>query len=289
MSKLFQSSSTSKVQLPKWVNQASKSNYALAQDIASRPYTPYTGERIAGFNDVQKQGMQDMLNFANGNVGGAALNDAMSYMRGVGDFSPDKIAAGIDTYMNPYLDKVVNNVMSDMDRSRQMSLMNGGAAATTAKAFGGSRQGVADAITNSEYIRNAGNMSDQLRSQGFDRAANLSAQDIANQMNAQGLRLNAGSQLANMGNMQRDWGMQNLGLTNQVGAQQQAHQQALNDWNYQQFQEQRDYPIQMLGLLQSALGMSPYGQTQTNTSTPSYMNMITQGLGFGKTIAGMIP
>lgn len=287
MSKLFESSSTSKVQLPKWVNQASKSNYAMAQDIAARPYNPYTGERIAGFNDVQKQGMQDTLDFASGNVGGAALGDAMSYTRGVGDFSPDKIAAGIDTYMNPYLDKVASNVMSNMDRSRQMALMNGGAAATTSGAFGGSRHGIADALTNSEYIRNAGQQMDQLYSQGFDRAAGLSAQDIANQMNAQGLRLNAGSQLANLGNMERQWGMQNLGLTNQVGAQQQAMQQALNDWNYQQFLEERDYPLQQLGLLQSALGMSPYGQTQTNTSTPSYMNMATQIAGLATAGSGV--
>lgn len=256
-------SQTTKVKLPKWVDQASRDNYQFAQDVANRPYNPYTGERIAGFNDIQQQGMQDSLDFANGNVGGAALGDAMSYMRGVGDFSPEKIAAGIDTYMNPYLDKVAGNVMSNMDRSRQMALMNGGAAATTAGAYGGSRQGIADALTNSEFFRNAGQQMDQLYSQGFDRAAGLSAQDIANSMNAQGLRLSAGSQLANLGNMERQWGLQNLGLINQVGAQQQGMDQAMKDWQYQQFLEQRDYPLQQLGIRQSGLSASPYGQATT--------------------------
>jgi len=51
----------------------------------------------------------------------------------------------IQQYMNPYTQQVVDTSLADLERSRQLTQQQGAAQAVRAKAFGGSRQGVAEA------------------------------------------------------------------------------------------------------------------------------------------------
>jgi hypothetical protein len=79
-------------------------------------------------------------------------------------------AAQIDQYQNPWTDDVVNQGQQDIERARQMAVHQTGDAATAAGAFGGSRHGVAESLTNDDYARAAAAQSAQLRAQGFDTA-----------------------------------------------------------------------------------------------------------------------
>jgi hypothetical protein len=63
--------------------------------------------------------------------------------------------------------------------------MQGSAQAQRAGAFGGSRQGVAQALTNEAALREAGRTAAGLRAQGFETAAGLGMQDAARQLQAQ--------------------------------------------------------------------------------------------------------
>jgi hypothetical protein len=61
---------------------------------------------------------------------------------------------------------------------------------------------------------------------------------------------------------------------NQAGATQMAQAQNQINAQMQKFQQAWGYPTQQLGVLQSALGMTPYGQTQTGQSnTQTYTPM----------------
>jgi hypothetical protein len=77
--------------------------------------------------------------------------------------------------------------LADLERSRQLTQQQGAAQAVRAKAFGGSRQGVAEAETNRAFAEQAARTSAGLRSQGFDTASRLSETDLARQMQAQQL------------------------------------------------------------------------------------------------------
>ena len=73
-------------------------------------------------------------------------------------YNPQQVAAqqavgGIQTYMNPYTQQVIDLAGQDIERQRQMTQNQLGAQAQAAGAFGGSRQGVAEAMTNSEFAR----------------------------------------------------------------------------------------------------------------------------------------
>jgi hypothetical protein len=118
----------------------------------------------------------------------------------------------INDYLNPYTTSVIDASAADNERSRELQGNADSAAATGAGAFGGSRQGVVQALTNSEYDRNAGTMAANLRNQGFNTASGLIENDIANNLTGQtfnanalnsalGLNANLGTQVS-MGNAQ---------------------------------------------------------------------------------------
>jgi hypothetical protein len=101
------------VKVPKWLNQAGKGAVNLGQQLATRPYTPYSFQRIANFSDDQKDAMGMLRRGAN-QVSMRA--DPLSRMK---KFNPlenpknidtvrliDRIpggkGGGVNDYMNPY-------------------------------------------------------------------------------------------------------------------------------------------------------------------------------------------
>jgi hypothetical protein len=79
----------------------------------------------------------------------------------------------VQKYMNPYQQEVIDYSLADIERARQGQISAEGARATAAGAFGGTRQGVTRALVDEAALRNVGNLSAQLRQQGFTQAQNL--------------------------------------------------------------------------------------------------------------------
>lgn len=99
----------------------------------------------------------------------------------------------VDQFNNPYTEQVVDTVQQDIERQRQMAMNNLGAQAQASGAYGGSRQGVAEGVTNAEYGRMAANALAPLRMQGYNTS-------VANAMADRTSRLGAASQLGNLAN-----------------------------------------------------------------------------------------
>jgi len=161
---------------------------------------------------------------------------------GMAGFTPESISQ----FMNPYQEEVIGSAMSDIERQRQMQQVSDAAAATRAGAFGGSRQGVVDALTNEAALRQGASTSAQLRSQGYAQAAQLAQQ--AQQMGLQG----AGAVMS---------------------AQQQ--QQMLEQ---QRLDAMRNLPLEQLALRQAALSAQPANLGMT-ASTPTTRNVGAGALG----------
>jgi hypothetical protein len=100
----------------------------------------------------------------------------------------------IQDYMNPYTQAVTNQSLADLERSRQLQQQQTSAQATAAKAFGGSRQGVAEAETNRAYGENAARLLAQQNAAGYEAAQRASEADLARSMQAQ--QLNQAQDLA---------------------------------------------------------------------------------------------
>lgn len=179
--------------------------------------------------------------------------------------------ANTSQYMNPYTKNVIDTSMADMDRARQMALNDVGAQFQSAGAFGGSRHGLVEAETNSNFARDAGAMAAQLRMQGYNQAQDASA-------NAYNARLGAAGQLANMGNL--GFGMQRQITQDQagIGAQQQAMMQQLIDASKGQYAGFTGQGNQQLATLLAALGGVPFPKQTTETKTPGLLNIVTPWL-----------
>ncbi len=265
---------TTTQEMPPWLSDAYQWNINRGQALADRPYTPYEGQRFAGFNPMQQNAFASSDLF--GQMGLGALGqgyNALTDLTGAGmmgnayggltglsglaaqwglnanamdtpqaqamfgQFSgagPASLAQAmfgdrgaiqdveggsfldmnINDYMNPYTQGVVDNVMSDMERQWQQGDQIQRSQANAAGAFGGSRHGVLDALSTSEYQRNTGQLSNSLWNQAYGAATGLMGDDLARAINAS---------LANQG---MDWNIQNLNAnlgtqTNQFNAGQQ--------------------------------------------------------------------
>jgi hypothetical protein len=100
----------------------------------------------------------------------------------------------IQAYMNPYTQAVTEQSLADLERSRQLQQQQTAAQATAARAFGGSRQGVAEAETNRAYGENAARLLAQQNAAGYEAAQRASEADLARSMQAQ--QLNQAQDLA---------------------------------------------------------------------------------------------
>jgi hypothetical protein len=137
---------------------------------------------------------------------------------GVGPIAAQNVTAGqiagsnLGAYTNPYERQVVDQSLADLSRANQMAMQGLGAQASAARAFGGSRHGVAEAETNRAFADQAARMSAGLRQAGFNQALQSAQFDIGSAMQAalanQGANLQAGTtnaanmlqtQLANQG------------------------------------------------------------------------------------------
>ena len=99
-------------------------------------------------------------------------------------------AADIEKFYNPFQEQVVQGALGDIERTRQMQEQENMARATAARAFGGSRQGVVSGMTNEAALRQSATTGAQLRSAGFNTAANLGL--AARPMDIAGLQTSLG-------------------------------------------------------------------------------------------------
>lgn len=201
------SSQTSTTTIDPDLKKAYLQNLEQAQGVAAALPT----RQFADFNPLYQAGEQQLVNTAIAGQGIGTTNAAAEYVNQAAQFQPyytgginagmsnqagatgytpgDVTAAqanfaNIGNYMNPYTEQVIRNNLGDIESARQTAVQQMGEAATRAKAFGGTRQGVAEAATNKAYADKAAQMSADLRMKGFDTSANLMQQDLQRQQQA---------------------------------------------------------------------------------------------------------
>lgn len=162
---------------------SSQGNYSSASNIFNLL------NKEAGALDPTKINSQNVKAGTVTAGGTAAQNTTAGTVKAQGTTSQDvksrdvtaQMLADMDLskYLNPYTDEVVNKSLDDMDRSRLQSLNSNSSAAQAAGAFGGSRHGIVDAVTNSETARASGLLASQLRSDAFNNAQNMAVGDIS--------------------------------------------------------------------------------------------------------------
>lgn len=282
------------------IKEAFLANFQQAQGVAGA----LPVQQFAGYNPMYQAGEEALVNTALAGPGitGTDLAAQMAAYGGV--YQPSQITAQqtnlglgqgpgtIGSYMNPFSEMVKKNALADLESSRQTAIQQMGERANAAKAFGGSRQGVAESLTNLGFAKQAGNLGATLNEQAFNQAmaaqqadiGRMSAADIANQQaGLQGaqLRLGGASQLGNLAAQQQALRLGGAQAVMGAGGARQALDQ-------QQMDAIRNIGLQRLGVVQTSLGAQPANLGMV-TQTPYSQNPVSGALGgalAGSKIAG---
>ena len=272
------------------IKEAFLSNFMNAQGVAGALPT----QQFAGFNPMYQAGEEALVNTALAGPGIAGTDLAAQMAAYGGVYQPAQQTAGqanlglgqgpgtVGSYMNPYTSLVRTNALADLESARQAAVRQTGERAMQARAFGGSRQGVAEGITNAGFAKQAGALGTQLNESAFNQAVQLQAADLARQQQAaaanqaaglQGaqLRLAGAGQLGSLAQQQQALRLGGAQAVMGAGGARQALDQ-------QQMDAIRNIGLQRLGIVQSSLGATPANLGGT-VSTPTYSNPAAGALG----------
>jgi len=277
------------------IKEAFLANFQQAQGVAGALPT----QQFAGYNPLYQAGEEALVNtgLAGPGITGTDLAAQMAAYGGV--YQPSQITAQqsnlglgqgpgtIGSYMNPYTSMVRENALSDLESARRAAIQQTGERANAARAFGGSRQGVAEALTNQGFAKQAATLGTTLNESAFNQAmaaqqadiGRMSAADIANQQaGLQGaqLRLGGASQLGNLAAQQQALRLGGAQAVMAAGGARQALDQ-------QQMDAIRNIGLQRLGIVQSSLGAQP-ANLGMQATTP-YTQNVGAGL-LGGALAG---
>lgn len=94
------------------------------------------------------------------------------------------IAGLMGNFTSPYTQNVIDTTNAQIERNREQAQVANNQSATQAGAFGGARQGVADALTNQLYDMNKAQTDANLQNQGFQTALQGAMTQAANNQQA---------------------------------------------------------------------------------------------------------
>lgn len=303
-------------------------NYSGAQGRAAT-LTPYQGNLTAGFTPTQTQAQGVLSGVATNPQYANTNNAAIQSVQGVlgANTSPTITPQGVTAspytaaqvsvadlkpYMNPFTDDVINASIAQNERARQTANMNDNQQATAAGAFGGSRSGVANALTNQLYDQNDQANIANLNSANFSQAQAAAGSDIgarnaasqfnagqglnagefnstqgqnaqqstfANNLAAQGLKINAAGQIVALNNSALGTAAQQGGILASVGDAQQAQAQTEINNAIAAWQQGQQLTIAQQQLVDQALGLIPNQQTVSSSGTGNSTTRTNPGLG----------
>ena len=201
--------------------------------------------------------------------------------QGIGGYQPYLQAAAASTgpqayqqFMSPYQQDVIDATLGEYDIQAQKGLGSIAQQAIASGAFGGAREGVAQAEYQSASDRNRAALQAQLLQQGFGQAQQLAAQQYQQQLG--------------LGSAQQGFLGQDVGALSTLGAGLQAQRQSELGAQQQLAQQQLQQPMtaaQQYGSGVTSLIAGYPGSTQQMT-TPS-PSPISTALGVGSTLAGI--
>jgi hypothetical protein len=257
-----------------------------------KPYTPYTGDRVAGFTPEQLRVQSEVAGMATpGEFGAASTGLGTGTAMGFGTaglglsqafgYSPTAISGGTfggpeaTAYMSPFASNVTDIAVREAEKQRDLAKAAGATGAIGRGTFGGARQ----ALMQTEQDRLANQGISDIRFKGqqsaFENAQQQFERDQARRMKAaelgqQGQQFAAGlgkelgvaglqtglegaSKTGALAATQQTADLERLKAQAASAGEKQALQQEIDNLKYQQFQETQNYQKAQLDYLSQIL------------------------------------
>ena len=275
-----------------------------------RPYQPYSTDPnnyFAPFSPLQQSAQQGAYNLQTPEqigagsdltaVGGVGALGTAANMANAGNQYQNQATSmygpgSVGAYMNPYLAQSLAPQLQQLNQQFGIKGAQEQGAATSAGAFGGSRNALMQGLNQ----QNQQLAAQQAIGQGYDKAFQQAqqAQQFGNTLGLQGQQgalqgfgqaINAGQGLGQLGGQQLAAQQGIINTQGTLGAQQQSLEQNKINQSIQDYATAQQYPFMQLGMMNSMLRGLPMQNmsSQQYQATPSYL---TQGLGAVGTLAG---
>lgn len=259
--------------LDPFIQEALSRNIQAAQQVASLPYQPYSGPRVAGFRPAEQQGFDITQQAVTNQIGAPQLAAATEVAQRAAAYNPAQFQQDVSGFMNPYQQNVIDVTMARLSQARAERDAATKAQLAASKAFGNERRGVYEAQLAGEQDLNTAQTLANLYSQGYGQAAQL-ASGLPSQ------QLAGAAALSGYGNQALQQEQAYANMLAGVGQQQRGMAQQNLDVAYQDFLAQRGYPVEQLRIFQSGLSGLPNVQSSVQSTTEP-------GTGFLGTASGV--
>jgi hypothetical protein len=245
--------------------------------LANLPYTPYEGPLSAGPSDLQSQAFQGLgalqmpgsqaMAYNPMSFTGAAYAPPTAAQAAAGEPGVTTPASGnvVQQYMTPYLQASLDPQLAAARRQAEIQAQQLQSQYGRAGAYGGSRQGVAEAELQRGLLDRMADITGQGYQQAFTQAQG--------QFNTEQQRQMQAAQQA------QRFGLDVLGAQRAGGAEQRGIDQSGIAADLAQFEFERDYPQRQVQFMQSLLQGLPLETQAYNFSSTSPLQSISSGTG----------
>jgi len=229
--------------------------------LASMPYQAYMGPLTAGASDLQQQAFTGLAGLGMPAASGAGSFTGAAYQ----PLTPEQLAAGemptttaptspVQQYMNPYIQAALEPQYEQARRQADIAQQALQSQYAKAGAYGGARQGIAEAELQRGLLDRMADITGQGYSQAYQQAADLFGRE-------------------------QDYGLRALAAQQTGGAQQRAIEQQGIGADIAQFREERDYPYKQVQYMQSLLQGLPISTQTYQYAEPSTASQFMSGAG----------
>ncbi len=253
--------------LSSWAGPYVTDMLGRGQALAQTPYVAYQGPLTAGASNLQQQAFTGLAGLGMPAASGAGSFTGAAYQ----PLTPEQLAAGemptttapvspVQQYMNPYIEAALRPQYEAATRQAQIAQQALQSQYGKAGAYGGSRQGVAEAELQRGLLDRMADITGQGYSQAYQQAADLFGRE-------------------------QDYGLRALAAQQTGGAQQRAIEQQGIAADIGQFREERDFPYKQVQYQQSLLQGLPLATQSYSYSEPG---AFSQFLGNASGIIGLL-
>ena len=306
--------------LPEYFEPYATAMASRAQTESLQGYTPYAGQRLAGFSPEEQVALSRTGAYG---VGGPNIQEQLA-TRGLADearkdvplgmgiatgFDPGEFTSDIAaSYMSPYTQNVVDVQKREAARDAQMQLEHLQSRAAQSQAYGGYRHGQQESNLSRQLAQQLGDIQARGQAAGYedaysrfiaDREGRLAKSELGLKglgVDQQGrqLRQQALGQLSDLAPQADRSQQERLAALQGVGMARRGMTQEQMDMAYQDFLRQREYPkeqIEWYSEILRGLTPQPNQQVQTYSQRPGAFQTLAGlglgGLGLYKSLQGM--
>jgi hypothetical protein len=258
-----------------YVEGASQQAIGLGRQLGSQKYEAYGGQRVAGLSENEQMGMEMARDLAG--ISTPYYQEAAGLARrGSQQFSQ----ADMSQYMNPYIKQALDPAAREIRQEGQREAMALDSRAASMNAFGGSRAALMRAENRERTLQQVSDLYGKGYAQAYESAVNIWGDERARDLQAAG-------RIQDLGTAFQTAGQQDISTLMATGATDRLIQQAMLDFDYKQFIEERDWGFRQLGGLISALEGTK-GSTTTTQTTKSKESGggLAQAIGVGAALVG---